>query len=196
MTAAHNGSQNQQDHENSLPEHNETLSNALSAGNGDTHTDPNDDLALENAIGDAFKQFAMFGNEPGHEETETHDENHGEKDEQDGQNGQEEVVNDQKNEMESNLSHVDSDAQDQPEPSDTDLAQAVGNLFASLSHDSSAGNSRDSENGQERVGHAEKEGEDVNRDLSQMADGNLPTEARDTQHTEATQDVIMVEHDG
>ncbi|KAJ8144175.1 hypothetical protein OY671_002733 [Metschnikowia pulcherrima] len=196
MTAAHNGSQNQQDHESSLPEHNETLSNALSAGNGDTHNDPNDDLALENAIGDAFKQFAMFGNEPGHEETETHDENHGEKDEQNAQNGQEEVVNDQKIEMESNLSHADSDAQDQPEPSDTDLAQAVGNLFASLSHDSSAGNSRDLENGQERVGHAEKEGEDVNRDLSQMADGNLPTEARDTQHTEATQDVTMDEHDG
>ncbi|KAM9893491.1 hypothetical protein OXX79_009306, partial [Metschnikowia pulcherrima] len=189
MTAAHNGSQNQQDHESSLPEHNETLSNAMSAGNGDTHTDPNDDLALENAIGDAFKQFAMFGNEPGHAETETYEEKNGEN----GQNEQEEVSNEQKTEMESNLSPAPSDAQGEPEPSDTDLAQAVGNLFASLSHDSSAGNSRDSENGHERVDHAEKEAEDINPDLSHMVDGNLPTEEHDSHHTEATQDVIMDE---
>ncbi|OBA21805.1 hypothetical protein METBIDRAFT_30828 [Metschnikowia bicuspidata var. bicuspidata NRRL YB-4993] len=72
MTPAHDALQH---HQNSANTHFEHGPGPEDGKNGETthsHQIGTDDLALENAIGDAFKQFAMFGEENNHDSSEHH----------------------------------------------------------------------------------------------------------------------------
>lgn len=129
MTSAHDGLQNTQHHENI---------NFINGTRPGEEAPPEsglplqDDLALENAIGDAFKQFALFGSEHA-QNTETQGDTALLYSEEGTAGGNTSV----KTENPEDFSAADQG------PLDMDLENAVGDLFSSFAKDNNLGTTDD-----------------------------------------------------